>query len=245
MSPSCLSGNRGYDSNWRRFLKGARRLHPPRLPSVLPWDLEVVLKALSQPPFEPLTSVGLKELSLKTVLLLALASAKRIGDYTRFLWIATVFASDPVTAASLSGRDRATCLNHYLPPSETRLFLCLPSHRPHVTQTLRHGCCPVRALRIYIDLSASFRVLWFVRRVMSKQRLSHSIVDAIKAAYTSQGLECHLHIRAHSTRTIAFSWTWSRGMSIQDICLEAGWSFQNNFARFYKLDAQSLASQVL
>ncbi len=165
MSPSCLSGNRGYDSNWRRFLKGVRRLHPPRLPSVPPWDLEVVLKALSQPPFEPLTSVGLKELSLKTVLLLALASAKRIGDYTRFLWTATVFASDPVTAASLSGRDWATCLNHYLPPSETRLFLCLPSHCPHVTQTLRHGCCPVRALRIYIDLSASFRVLWFVRRV--------------------------------------------------------------------------------
>ncbi len=55
------------------FLKGARRLHPPRPPSVPPWDLEVVLRALSQPPFEPLTSVGLKELSLKTTLLLALA----------------------------------------------------------------------------------------------------------------------------------------------------------------------------
>ncbi len=47
------------------FLKGARRLHPPRPPSVPPWDLEVVLRALSQPPFEPLSSVGLKELSLK------------------------------------------------------------------------------------------------------------------------------------------------------------------------------------
>ncbi len=66
------------------FLKGARRLHPPRPPSVLPWDLEVVLRALSQPPFEPLTSVGLKELSLKTTLLLALASAKRIGDLHAF-----------------------------------------------------------------------------------------------------------------------------------------------------------------
>ncbi len=46
------------------FLKGTRRLHPPRPPSVPPWDLEVLLRALSQPPFEPLTSVGLKELSL-------------------------------------------------------------------------------------------------------------------------------------------------------------------------------------
>ncbi len=66
------------------FLKGARRLHPPMPPSVPPWDLEVVLRALSQPPFEPLTSVGLKELSLKTTLLLALASAKRIGDLHAF-----------------------------------------------------------------------------------------------------------------------------------------------------------------
>ncbi len=114
--------------------------------------------------------------------------------------------------------------------------------------------CPDRALRIYIDRSASF---WqsdqlFVcyggctkGRAMSKQRLSHWIVDAIMAVYTSQGLECPLHIRAHSTRAIASSWAWSRGMSIQDICLAAGWSSQNTFARFYKLDVQSLASQVL
>ncbi len=67
-----------------RFLKGAKRLHPPRPPSVLPWDLKVVLRAISQSPFEPLTSVGLKELYLKTTLLLALASAKRIGDLHAF-----------------------------------------------------------------------------------------------------------------------------------------------------------------
>ncbi len=66
------------------FLKGLRRLHPPRPPSVPPWDLEVVLRALSQPPFESLASVDLKELSIKTALLLALASAKRIGDLHMF-----------------------------------------------------------------------------------------------------------------------------------------------------------------
>ncbi len=48
-------------------------------------------------------------------------------------------------------------------------------------------------------------------RAVSKQRLSHWIVDAITAAYTSQGLECPLHIRGHSTRAIASSWAWSRG----------------------------------
>ncbi len=44
----------------------------------------MVLRTLSQPPFEPLAFVDLKELSLKTALLLALASAKSIGDVHAF-----------------------------------------------------------------------------------------------------------------------------------------------------------------
>ncbi len=42
------------------------------------------LQALSQPPFDPLTSIDLKELSLKTTLFLALTSAKHIGDLHMF-----------------------------------------------------------------------------------------------------------------------------------------------------------------
>ena len=40
----------------------------------------MVLDALSRPPFEPLQQVGLKVLSFKTALLLALASAKCVSD---------------------------------------------------------------------------------------------------------------------------------------------------------------------
>ncbi len=58
------------------FLKGARGLHSPCPPAVPPCGLEVVFRALSQPPFEPVTSDDLKELSFKTVILLALALAK-------------------------------------------------------------------------------------------------------------------------------------------------------------------------
>lgn len=45
-----------------------------------PWDLGVVLEGLKGPPFEPLDWVDLKHVSLKTVLWLALASAKRVSD---------------------------------------------------------------------------------------------------------------------------------------------------------------------
>ncbi len=48
------------------------------------WDLSTILDALSQPPFEPLDCVDLKMLSLKTALLLVLASGKRVSDIHAF-----------------------------------------------------------------------------------------------------------------------------------------------------------------
>ncbi len=60
-----------------RFLRGARRLNPPRPPSLTSWDLALVLRALQTAPFEPLQSVELKFLSMKTLFLTALASIKR------------------------------------------------------------------------------------------------------------------------------------------------------------------------
>ncbi|KAL0148870.1 hypothetical protein M9458_055879 [Cirrhinus mrigala] len=63
-----------------RFLRRARRLNPPRPHLILSWDLAVVLQGLQQDPFEPLQSVKLDALSLKTALLTALTSVKRVGD---------------------------------------------------------------------------------------------------------------------------------------------------------------------
>ncbi len=55
-------------------------MNPPRPRTVPPWDLPTVLRALEGPPFEPLQSSSLRVLSLKTAMLLALASVKRVGD---------------------------------------------------------------------------------------------------------------------------------------------------------------------
>ncbi|XDV37733.1 hypothetical protein PO909_007293 [Leuciscus waleckii] len=63
-----------------RFLRGARRLNPPCAPLVPSWDLSVGLTALQSAPFEPLQSVELKFLSIKTAVLVALTSIRRVGD---------------------------------------------------------------------------------------------------------------------------------------------------------------------
>ena len=53
-------------------------LQRPRLTPVLPqWDLGIVQEALSKPPYEPLREASLKHFTLKTVFLLAMASAGR------------------------------------------------------------------------------------------------------------------------------------------------------------------------
>lgn len=80
---------------------------------------------------------------------------------------------------------------------------------------------------------------------LSKQRLSRWIVDAIALLYTSQGKECPSGLWAHSARSIASAWALASGMSFQDICLAAGWSSPNTFARFYNVDVPSFAPFVL
>ncbi len=84
-----------------RFLKGARRMNPSRPPLVPSWDLSIVLTGLQMGPFEPLDSVELKFLSLKTALLTALTSIKRVGDLQAFsvseecLVFGLVYSRDP------------------------------------------------------------------------------------------------------------------------------------------------------
>ncbi len=63
-----------------RFMQGARQLgpfHPILAPS---WDISIVLEGLLGHPFEPLESVSVRLLTLKTVLLLVLSSVTRVGD---------------------------------------------------------------------------------------------------------------------------------------------------------------------
>ncbi len=114
--------------------------------------------------------------------------------------------------------------------------------------------CPVCALRIYVDRTQSFRTSnqLFVcfggqqkGKAVSKQRLTHWIVEAIVLAYQARCLPCPLGLRAHSTRDIASSWALVRGASIADICKAAGWATTNTFARFYNLCIEPVSSRVL
>ncbi len=186
--------------------------------------------ALKEEPFEPLQSVEPKFLSLKTVLLTALASVKRVGDLQAFSVDDSCLEFGPADSHVVL-RPRPG----YVPKVPTTPFRdqvvnlqALPREEADPAIAL---LCPVRALRIYVDRTQSFRTsdpaLCLLRRTAEgkgclQQRLAHWIVEAIVLAYQARHLPCPLGVRAHSTRGVASSWALARGASIADICRAAG-----------------------
>jgi hypothetical protein len=117
------------------------------------WNLALVLQALTEPPFEPLNTVPLRELTLKTVFLLSLASGKRRGEI------------HALTRASVSHTEKWTQVSikpHMDFIAKTELVnkkvnvmkpVCLKALGTILDSTLQEDLtlCPVRALRIYLQ----------------------------------------------------------------------------------------------
>ncbi len=139
-----------------RFLKGARRMKPSRPPLVPSWDHSIVLVGLQRCPFEPLDSVELKFLSLKTALLTALTSIKWVRDFQAFSVSEECLVFGPVYSHVVL-RPRPG----YMPKVPTTPFCdqvvnlqALPSEEADPALAL---LCPVRALRIYVTRTRSVR----------------------------------------------------------------------------------------
>ncbi|KAI2649329.1 ORF V: Enzymatic polyprotein [Labeo rohita] len=201
----------------------------PRPHPIPSWDLSVALQGLREAPFEPLASVELKYLSLKTALLTALASIKRVGDLQAFSVDEACLEFGPGDSHVIL-RPRPG----YVPKVPTTPFRdqvvnlqALPLEEADPASAL---LCPVRALRIYVDRTRHFRRTeqLFVcfggqqkGNAVSKQRLAHWVVDAISLSYQNQGEPCPLGVRAHSTRSVASSYALAHGASLADICRAA------------------------
>ncbi|KAI2668801.1 hypothetical protein H4Q32_005606 [Labeo rohita] len=197
-----------------RFLHSALRLRPLVRPRVPSWDLSVVLEALCRPPFEPIEEISDRHLTIKTVLLIALSSLKRVGDL-QALSVAPSFLDFAPGLAKTFLYPRSGYVPK-VPSSAARPVVqafCPPPFREPDQQKL-NCMCPVRALDTYVHRAAMWRKSdqLFVcygppKRGLpaTKQTLSRWIVDAIECAYESSGLPPPLGVKAHSTRSMATS----------------------------------------
>jgi hypothetical protein len=129
----------------------------PITPSVAPkWDLSMILHALTKHPFEPeLQNKDFKLITWKTLVLTLLASAKRRGhifhlDHAQLAVAENLSEMTIGVFPEFSSKTEA-CLGH--PIDHTITIPALTEASEKEDQFL----CPVRALRIYIQVTASFR----------------------------------------------------------------------------------------
>ena len=233
-----------------QFLKGANRLRPGRRLRAPSWDLPLVLRSLTTAPYEPLGQAD-KHLTQKTLFLLALCSTKRVSelhalcvstDCMRWkphnaavsLWPNPFFLPKVLTPQSISGAIELEAF-HLEPACQAGVAL--------------HTLCPVRALRAYVDRTQQLRhdhtqlfICYGAKKLghpVSKQRLSHWVVDTIAQAYAESGLPVPGGLVAHSTRSMATSWAALKGVALADTCAAASWSTPGTFARYYRVNVTS------
>ena len=219
---------------------------PCRAPS---WNVDVVLKSLTCPPFEPLHHASLRDLTKKTLFLVALATAKRVGE---------LHALSQVTASR--GHDLIlSYLPEFVAKTETALnpipreFL-LRSLSPVVgREDEERLLCPVRAVRHYLSVTAStsrprslFVSLRDPARRMSKAAISFFLRDAIKTAHASfpEELSLLFKVRAHDIRGIATSMLLWKNCSVASILEAACWKTHSVFVDYYLRDVQRQEGDV-
>nr|XP_061814201.1 uncharacterized protein LOC133604909 [Nerophis lumbriciformis] len=231
------------------FLKGALRLHPRRCPRAPVWDLQLVLDSLCRPPFEPMDAAGPQWVARKAAFLLAVASAKRVGELHALSVSPSCMFWHP-EGSGVTLWPNVAFMPKVLAGSRCNRPLRLARYRPPPGEggSRQELLCPVRALRLYVDSTASFRrssqlfVCYGARgrgSALSKQRLSHWVVDTISYSYQMACRPLPSGVRCHSTRGVATSWAALKGVPLEDICAAASWSAPGTFFRFYCLDVTS------
>ena len=190
-----------------------RVLRPPA------WDLSKVLTYLVSPAFEPLSQASFRALTLKTLFLLALATAKRVGELQALSSMVTFVAGD----ACLSYIPQFVAKSESLTRSIPRSFLVksLADFAAGLDDDLL--LCPVRALRLYLLRARSLSLVrhrLFVSprrptRPLSKNAVSFFLREVIPAAGAARPQVGSL--RAHDVRSVSTSVAFHRNWSVSSV----------------------------
>jgi len=202
---------------------------------------------LKTAPYEPLDEASDKNVTLKTVFLLALATAKRVGEIHGLSYIIShslnwqkVYLSlDPAFVAKTQVPGRANTAPK-------------PIEIPALTQVLDQGeedllLCPVRALKRYLRITRKVRPecsrLFVsshkkVKKPISKNTISYWIRNVISDAYkrSHERDAEEVKVKAHEVRAIATSLLFKKNSSLTDVMEAASWRSQTTFSSFYLRD---------
>ena len=135
----------------RNLLRSLRLERPLPSSHIPPWDMFKVLAFLRGPPFEPLPSCSIRDLTRKVLFLVSLATARRMGGLQAVCAGVSFSGEDVYLSYLLEFRAKSESASRPLPHSFPVLsFFDFVGDLPDELLL-----CPVRALRHYLSRTAS------------------------------------------------------------------------------------------
>ena len=210
------------------------------------WDLAFVLSHMCKAPFEPLDKASLFYLSVKTVFLVTLATARRVSEVH-----ALSMDSDHLRFSNLDGslilRTQLGFLAKNQLPSRAPDSIKIPklSNPSCKSDNFNRMLCPVRAVKIYLKRTKSLRKhrkrLFIPTQGdhdLNKSTISRWVKYAIKHAYGSISKNPNrlFRPRAHELRAISASWAYMNFIPLEEVLKSAVWSSSSLFASHYLRD---------
>ena len=208
------------------------------------WDVALVLQSLIGAPYEPLRTCEERFLAQKTLFLLALASAKRIGELQALSYCVSHSRSWAEVSFSfvLGFVAKTQGPSSLAPRFEGFTVPALLNTRKNRNGRL---LSPVRAVRCYLDRTAAHRPRCeqlFVTAGHSKKEISKTTVSfwlpkTISRAYELSGSEQPVPVpRARETRGITPSLLFKRNFAVDQVLKAGTWRRHTTFMRHYLRD---------
>ena len=232
-----LAASREITTLLRSFARSVNpvELRPPA------WDVSLVLQSLTGAPYEPLRTCEERFLAQKTLFLLALASAKRIGELHALSYrVSHTRDWGEVSFAFVTGFVAKTQDPSSLAPRfEGFTVPALTNARKNRNGRL---LCPVQAVKVYLDRTAPHRPRCerlFVTAGRSKKEISKTTVSfwlrkTISRAYELSGTALPVPApRARETCGIAPSILFRKNFAVDQVLKAGTWRRHTTFTRHY------------
>ncbi len=237
--------NYSTNSTLQSLIKSFKNSIPRNVCKSPDWNFHIVLNALRKEPFEPLTDCDIKYLTMKTLFLVAWASAARISELHalstkpgHFLLDTENKYVDLIADVNFIAKTQLASE----PPRKYRIMAI-----KQLVGGRDRDCilCPVRALRLYRKRTENKRTnsgRLFVctatkqSKDMSISSLSYWIKRTIRFAYElTKPHELHdVHkITPHEIRAISTSLAVAKHVPIKDIMKTAYWKSESTFTSHY------------
>ena len=208
------------------------------------WDLDKVLEYLSGPPFEPLADASFRNKTRKALFLLAMATAKRVGELQALSFSVSHRGDDLALHYDPFFLAKTESVSNPLPRS-----VIVQSLEDFVGDLPERVLCPVRAVR-YLRRAARSPGFTpnrlFVSPSDPKQSMSKNAMSFfLRQLITESGaVSSSVPPRAHDIRGIATSLNYYSNLSLSAISEAATWKSKRVFAIRYLKDMSATRSRL-